>query len=338
MWILASSITGAGGGFLFGIPKILQTGRRKAKTAAGEGGEDEAGDDYHLQVNTNLTDISDWLTKIIVGLGLVKLAELPPQITAIASALAGGLGMQDRQAAMAFAYGLISCYALAGFLFGYLITRLSLSKAFSQADQEAAQKLEQIEATVASTQAKLASIVNKQGLITQTLYPERIEERKRGLDMEASKEAQIGELQQMADDYLKISHPDWAERVRLKDNAANAMAEFVLKKGIPKADIGAAIAKNYNQGLVIALAATIAVRPEPNDTGLLLAAASNTTRLHVCYRVLVALVALSEKRLIPAAYKAEVLQLLERYRAGADQSLLEMIRYTTSLINAASVS
>lgn len=42
--------------------------------------------------NTNLTDISDWLTKIIVGVGLVQLAKIRGLLKSAANFIAGGLG------------------------------------------------------------------------------------------------------------------------------------------------------------------------------------------------------------------------------------------------------
>lgn len=53
MWILV--------GFLFGIPKIYQN-------TSGYDGKIKTG----FLVNTNLEQISDWFTKIIVGIGLVQ--------------------------------------------------------------------------------------------------------------------------------------------------------------------------------------------------------------------------------------------------------------------------
>lgn len=331
MWILATSIVGAGVGFLFGIPKVLQS--RKPK----EGEEEQSKEDYHLQVNTNLTDISDWLTKIIVGLGLVKLAQLPPYVTSVADALARGIDIGDKQGAMAFAYGIISCYSLSGFLFGYLITRLSLSKGFSEADQEARQIIRQMEAAVQSTQAKVASIESRQGLITQTLYPENPLERtvaERGLVAEPSaKERVLEQLRQMADDYLSIKHPDASERLYLKDNAANAMAEYAMRSGVTKTDIAGLLSENHNEGLVLALAVLITIRPERSDFDTLYDASINLNRLHVRYRVLMALVALCERKLLPSSAKGPILELLQKFRKDADYALLDMIKYTKSLVN-----
>jgi len=48
------------------------------------------GSDY--RVNTNLEQISDWLTKILVGIGLTQLVNAPPQFWKLSGLLAGALG------------------------------------------------------------------------------------------------------------------------------------------------------------------------------------------------------------------------------------------------------
>src|SRR5450432_4116492 len=61
----ASYISGFFLGFLFGIPK-----RNTDKESA-----------YNL--STNLVDISDWLTKIIIGLGLIEIKRIPGYLMSI---------------------------------------------------------------------------------------------------------------------------------------------------------------------------------------------------------------------------------------------------------------
>ncbi|PWT74944.1 MAG: hypothetical protein C5B59_09945 [Bacteroidetes bacterium] len=136
IWMLACLLTGTAIGFLFGIPKILQS-TGVAATDAGAA----AAPAYRQQVNTNLTEISDWLTKIIVGLGLVNLKEVPPLVSRVAKKLAVGLSASSAPSAeaLAFSYGTIICYTILGFLFGYITTRLYLAGAFSRADQRAIQ-------------------------------------------------------------------------------------------------------------------------------------------------------------------------------------------------------
>jgi hypothetical protein len=85
---VASAIIGAFLGFLFGIPRSLQHAARQtasgaetkvemnASTAKGLNDTNNANGANATRrffaTNTNLEDISDWITKIIVGLSLVQ--------------------------------------------------------------------------------------------------------------------------------------------------------------------------------------------------------------------------------------------------------------------------
>ena len=124
MWSLACLSSAGAVGFLFGIPKVLQSDLSTS-----------AGTPYRQQPNTNLEQISDWLTKIIVGLGLYEIRRIPPLVYRMAEILAGGIGgVQDH---IAFALALIPYFFTVGFLFGYLVTRVFLGPAFGRADREA---------------------------------------------------------------------------------------------------------------------------------------------------------------------------------------------------------
>ena len=129
LWALSSFVSGAGLGFLFGVPKILQNSKSPSSTT------DDKAISYQQQVNTNLTEISDWLTKIIVGVGLIQLKEFPSYINRLAVTLAASMG--DPKDHQAFAQSLIVYFSIIGFLYGYLCTRLFLAGAFSRADQAA---------------------------------------------------------------------------------------------------------------------------------------------------------------------------------------------------------
>jgi hypothetical protein len=96
-------------GFLFGLPRTLE---KQDSTAL-------------LATNTNLDQISDWLTKILVGLGLVEIGKLAHGLNSLATSIASGLG--GEAGAHTFATGIL-VYAIAdGFLLGYLWTRVVLS-------------------------------------------------------------------------------------------------------------------------------------------------------------------------------------------------------------------
>ena len=125
MWALACLSSGGAVGFLFGIPKILQNDRAASA--------DEA---YRQQPNTNLEQISDWLTKIIVGLGLIEIRSIPSLVYRMAELLARGIGSAEDQ--IPFALALIVYSFAVGFLFGYLVTRVFLAPVFARADLGAA--------------------------------------------------------------------------------------------------------------------------------------------------------------------------------------------------------
>jgi hypothetical protein len=114
----ASSLTGGLLAFLFGVPRLAQETNGTPKLAS---------DKY--RANTNLEQISDWITKILVGLGLVDLKEIPGQVQRLVTYLEPGLGPSGR--AGAFAFGLLAYFSVAGFLVGYMATRIYAEELFT---------------------------------------------------------------------------------------------------------------------------------------------------------------------------------------------------------------
>jgi hypothetical protein len=133
LWALACLATGALVGFLFGIPRVVQKSSKApaANGAAGGAGSSD-GDGYRQQVNTNLEQISDWLTKIIVGIGLVELKNVPKYLESVANYQQLCPGSEH---CAPVAGALTVYFAVLGFFSGYLLTRLFLSRAFAEADQ-----------------------------------------------------------------------------------------------------------------------------------------------------------------------------------------------------------
>ncbi|MCI5146607.1 MAG: DUF4145 domain-containing protein, partial [Candidatus Electrothrix sp. AR3] len=125
-WWWGSSSLAMGGfiGFLFGIPKVVQ--------GSFSSGEQEANSkNYSQRVNTNLEQISDWLTKIIVGFGLIQMQKIPNAFLLLSEYVAS-----HSQVSSSFAGALILFFAIIGFFTGYLATRLYLAAAFGRADQQ----------------------------------------------------------------------------------------------------------------------------------------------------------------------------------------------------------
>jgi|SRR5579884_551575 len=120
---LALFIAGALIGFLFGIPKVATTPTSDSSTQTPR---------RLLDVNTNLEQISDWLTKIIVGLGLVELRQIPSAINRFTIFV--GPGFHKAWSSPALATAVSIYFPVLGFISGYLITRLYLSSLIGRAD------------------------------------------------------------------------------------------------------------------------------------------------------------------------------------------------------------
>jgi hypothetical protein len=128
-------------GFLFGIPRTLQ---QSGLTALGSTPASSA-PVQTLGVNTNLEQISDWLTKIIVGVGLVQLTQFPASFQRLANYFSTAFGSSVPGAIVA---GIILYFGIFGFLLGYLWTRLYLTGEFSRAEREAFEKPEYYEGLI----------------------------------------------------------------------------------------------------------------------------------------------------------------------------------------------
>lgn len=118
---LTSYVIGSLVGFLFGIPRTLQAAAN-ATTAK----------------NTSLEQISDWLTKIIVGVGLTQMPTIRDNFNIISEnvgrAILPNNGLSDEQVVIGGAVILFN--SVTGFLGTYLWTRLFLDR-IEHADVEA---------------------------------------------------------------------------------------------------------------------------------------------------------------------------------------------------------
>jgi hypothetical protein len=127
---LASALTGALIGFIFGIPRpISDAAAPSAATAAAAlpPGTDrhQAAEAYKL--STNLTRISDWLTTAIVGVGLVEAKPILAEIWAISVTVADWL-FESRHGSPPLIMAAIVGGAVLGFLFAYLYAQLIISR------------------------------------------------------------------------------------------------------------------------------------------------------------------------------------------------------------------
>jgi hypothetical protein len=129
----AAMLTGGFLGFLFGIPRTLQGEASRATQDTGKPANDSKDQPQTTFAhNTNLEQISDWLTKILVGVGLTQITSIPKAITEFADYVGPGLG--DFPNSSVFAIALLLFSLIVGFLISYLWTSLHLAELFRQAD------------------------------------------------------------------------------------------------------------------------------------------------------------------------------------------------------------
>ena len=138
LWAAACFMSGFLAGFLFGVPKVGAEPASSRKPAGATRSAATPADGYSQRPNTNLEQISDWLTKIIVGLGLVELKQIPTHLGNAARWVAESLSVSaPNPATISFAGSLILYFSILGFLAGYLLTLLFLAGAFGRAGRRA---------------------------------------------------------------------------------------------------------------------------------------------------------------------------------------------------------
>lgn len=171
--LIGGACFGAGAlvGFLFGIPRLLEN----------KNGETQGG----LAQNDNLVQISDWLTKIIVGVGLTQITKLWPGLEYLGETFSITFG--GNAAGQNLAIGTILYFVITGFLSGYLWTRIHFYRLLAQTsgDVKALEnKLKEVK------EEKDAAVAEKDVAKQQR---EKMEEEKRKAE-EAMEEAKKNEL------------------------------------------------------------------------------------------------------------------------------------------------
>jgi hypothetical protein len=122
---LAGAATAAGSfvGFLFGVPRAGHSITQESTATSRS--------EYAYLPNTNLEQISDWLTKIIVGVGLVEIRAVVGWFDEIG--ITAGPAIWQNPGGRVIATGILVHYLLMGFFQGFLVAYLYLPKAFANA-------------------------------------------------------------------------------------------------------------------------------------------------------------------------------------------------------------
>jgi hypothetical protein len=214
---VASLVSGGFLGFLFGVPRALAA-------RAGEGGQGERATRYGA--NTNLEQISDWLTKILLGAGLTQLGNIGQEFRRLVSAIAPAVGPEPTN--VPITGGLLVYFTIGGFIAGWLTTRLLLAPALSRADQAALDRF--VEAQFAEISGDLDRADALRGEAIQYLRPEAESLARR---YEDSRELPPGPLRTAEMESIvnaarqAATSPDWtAQQVRQLFNEGSAGARI----------------------------------------------------------------------------------------------------------------
>jgi hypothetical protein len=153
----ASFICGFFIGFLFGIPK----------------NHDHGNANLNLSPSTNLTDIADWLTKIVVGVGLVEIKKIPALIQSIGlfvhRQMTGCIQPNCTSSIQVMVNATIVFFGVLGLYYGYNYARLVLSPEYASADNRLRKRVDEQEKIIQDQskqlndieKAQLARIINK---------------------------------------------------------------------------------------------------------------------------------------------------------------------------------
>ena len=138
LWSLGYFVIGGLLGFIFSVPKIISENPPLPPA-------DSIGKRSLLrrkvEENTNLTQISDWLTKILIGAGLVQLKEAPGFVLKVAKFMGQGMRngvstLETIDSVTIMCAAIILFFLTWGFISGYIVMRLILTEQFANTDDE----------------------------------------------------------------------------------------------------------------------------------------------------------------------------------------------------------
>ena len=260
LWSVSCLTVGATIGFLFGIPRsnaqAVNLLAKEPKTGeAANQWEGEAG-----RPNTNLEEVSDWLTKIIVGLSLVHLKSIEGRIESISLIVAASLKPIPTASDTSTAMALVVGFSVLGFLFGYLYTRLFLQGAFSRSNGEMREWREAISEVLSNTKPEEKPDAGQPSI--PSLFDRQAAERILQIAPVSSPEEILAPLRTLAADYERIRRdmPSSDERTRKMAEVAKNMKTF----GFVAAPFLPQLTQSISPGERLAAVMVLQMRFDPN--------------------------------------------------------------------------
>ena len=128
---VAAAAVGSALGFLFGLPRARLTDQLATTDAAHR--ESHAVSSHYL-ANSNLIKVSDWLTTIVIGLGLVNLGSAVPGLRTLATALQAPLGGAPYAGVIGICTLIGGC--IGGFVLVYVYTSIRVRQLLEDSDRQ----------------------------------------------------------------------------------------------------------------------------------------------------------------------------------------------------------
>lgn len=152
-----------------------------------------------------------------------------------------------------------------------------------------------------------------------------------GLLSDEKNKTQLDDLERYKDlvrEYENIQAEKMEEKVRKKNEIGGGMGEFIIRQGIPKADISVLYSENNLVGLLFA----IIIAPQSGDHVILLNVYNRIKQSFSRHKLVEALTTLAEKKFIPTSDKSKLAAMLKSFIPDHSPSLPRQIgRAMTSL-------
>ncbi len=199
---VAGSALAMGGllGFLFGIPRSRM---RLGTDSEGQPSENLSTTQSNPRYgdNDSLEQISDWLTKILLGAGLAQISSVSGALNLLSTTIVKSISSDNYDSSGLFGVSVFIVYIVSGFVGGYLWARFSIRTELTRRDQEIGNIRKEIRREVDEVQNKIEETKK------QTDYNSQI----------------LSELYEYLEPSAPIIYPDQAESIvtRFKESFSN---------------------------------------------------------------------------------------------------------------------
>jgi hypothetical protein len=174
MIAVAALMVGALLGFLFGIPKAATSADSPKEPELEQPSSRESDSNgYKYTPNTNLEQVSDWLTKILVGVGLVEFNELRSELASMGKYVNDSITPPIAGVGVLAQVTLVS-FGTIGFLASYLWTRVYFGRIQFGADHDILTLLGRLRSRVQESAEKSQKAVQLVSLVAAGELTQRV--------------------------------------------------------------------------------------------------------------------------------------------------------------------